>query len=63
MATPKKKATDPGATGSYAVKSALQHDGETYGEGDEISLTEAAAAPLVDAGVVEAKAAKPAPKE
>ena len=63
MARQKKDAVDPGAAGTYGVKSALQHDGEAYGEGDEITLTEAAAAPLVDAGVIEAKAAKAAPKE
>lgn len=53
MAKPK------GPTATYTVlRSAIDHDGETYQPGAPIALTEAEAAPLLGVEAIEAAAAK-----
>ena len=42
----------------YTVKSPLNHDNELYSEGDPIDLEDKVAKPLLEAGVIEAAAAK-----
>jgi len=42
----------PEPTQTYRVKNSLRHDGETYGEDDEVDLTDAQALDLARIGIV-----------
>ena len=47
----------------YTVKSNVKHKGKIVEPGKSIDLDEDAAAPLLEAGVIEAPAAKAAPEK
>jgi hypothetical protein len=60
MATnPKKTTTDAAATGTraYTVKYVVNHDGEEYGIGSKIDLTDKQAAPLLAVDAIGAPSA------